>query len=244
MRGRQRRGPEYEVVMLRIEDLVRPLPLMKVRPPPPQTTSPLPLMPTLPPPLPSPIAGSEVRKPPGGGAPSGDKEKGITHSGQEALPVETNNPLVTTPPPSPSKTPSGGNEEGEGTATNREWETPQVEHNRPPVSTSPSPVATNSSPAGASPPLQRGQRTRQPPAYLKDFVCDRVASGGQESLTGCHLEKLTARRGSYEHHENTNFSEGRVVGRITTPGTHSSGLAQQTRCPAYSYADAVRGRRT
>jgi len=132
--------------------------------------------------------------------------------------VETNNPPVTTPPPSPSRTPSGGNEEGEGATTNGERETPQVEHNSLPVSTQLSPVATTSSPAGASPPPQRRQRTRQPPAYLKDFVRDRVTSGRQESLTGCRTEKLAARRGSYEHHSNINFGEGGVVGRITTPG--------------------------
>jgi len=163
--------------------------------------------------------------------------------------VETNNLPVTIPPPSPSRAPSGGNEEGEGAATNRERETPQVKHNSPPVSTPPSPVATTFSPAGASPPPQRGQRTRQPPAYLKDLnrllrVCDCVTSGGQESLIGCRTEKLAARHGSYEHHKNINFGEGGVVGGITTPGAHSSGLAQQTRCPAFSYADAVRGRRT
>jgi len=185
-----------------------------------------------------------VQKPSTGEAPSGGKRNETTHSGQEALPVETNNPPVTTPPPSPSRAPSGANEGGEGAATQGERETPQVEHNNPPVSTPPSPVATTSSPAGASPPPQRGQRTRQPPAYFKDFVCDRVIGGGQESLTGCRTEKLAARRGSYENHVNINFGERGVVGRITTPGVHSSALAQQTRCPAFSYADAVRGRRT
>jgi len=245
MRGRRWRGPEYEVVMPWIEDLVkqeRPPPLTKVRPSPP-TPSPLPLMPILPPSLPSPYTGSKVRKPPAGGAPSGDKKNGTTCSGQEALPVEINNPPVNTPPPSPSRTPSGANEEGEGAATQGERETPQVEHNNPPVSTPPFPVAVTPSPAGTSPPPQRGQRTRRPPAYLKDFVCDRVKSDRHESLTGCRTEKLAAKSGSYEHHININFGEGGVGGRITTTGTHSSGLAQQTRCPAFSYADAVRGRR-
>jgi len=210
----------------------------------PPTPNPLPLTPNLPPTLPSPNTGSEVRKPPARGAPSGDKESGTTHSGQEALPVETSNPPVTTPPPSPSRTPSGGNEEEEEARTNGGRETPQVEPNSPPVRTPPSPVTITSSSAGASPPLQWGQRTRRPPAYLKDFVCDRVASGGQESLTGCRTEKLAAKRGSYEHHGKINFGEGGVVGRITTPGARSSGLTQQTRCPAFLYADAVRGRRT
>jgi len=131
-----------------------------------------------------------------------------------------------------------------GEKHHRGRETPQVEPNSPPVSAPPSPVSTTSSLAGASPPLQRGQRTRRPPAYLKDFVCDRVASGRQKSLTGCRTEKLAAKRGSYEHHGNINFGEGGVVGRITIPGAHSSGLAQQTRCPAFSYADAVKGKRT
>jgi len=111
------------------------------------------------------------------------------------------------------------------------------------VSTPSFPIATTSSPAGTPPPPQRGQRTRQPPAYLKDFVCDRVTSGGQKSLTGGRTEKLTVKSGSYEHHVNIKFGEGRVGGRTTTPGAHSPTLAQQTRCPAFSYADAVKGRR-
>jgi len=177
-----------------------------------------------------------------GGTLSGDKKNRTTHSKQEALPAESNNLPVTTPPPSPSRTPSRGNEEGEETTANGGRETPQVEPNSPPVSTPPPPVATPFSLTGSSHPLQRGQHTRRPPAYLKDFVCDRVASGGHESLTGCRTEKLAAKRGSYEHHENINFGEGGVVGGITTPGAHSSGLAQKTRFPAFSYADAVKGR--
>jgi len=186
MRGRRQRGPEYEVVMPQIEDLVRqerPPPLTEVRPPPP-TPGPLPLTPIMPPSLPSPYTGSKVQKPPAGGAPSGDKKNGTTRSGQEALPVEINNPPVNTPPPSPSRTPAWANEKGGETANHGARETPRVEHNNPPVSTPSVPIAANSSPAGTPPPPQRGQRTRQPPAYLKDFVCDRITSGGQESLTG------------------------------------------------------------
>jgi len=100
MRGRRRHGQAYEVVMPQIEDLVRqegPTPLKEVRPLPPMP-NPLPLTPNLPPTLPSPNTGSEVRKPPAGGAPSGGKENGTTQSGQEALPVQTNNPPVTIPP--------------------------------------------------------------------------------------------------------------------------------------------------
>jgi len=242
-RGR-RHGPEYEVVMPRTEDLgrhERSPPLTEVHSLPP-TPSLLPLTPNLPPTLPSPNTGSEVRKPPVGGAPSESKENGTTYCEQEALPVETNNPSATTPPPSLSRTPSGGNGEGEETTANGGRETPQVEPNSPPVSTPPPPVATPFSPAGTSPPLQQGKHTRRPPAYLKDFVCDRVASGGPKSLTGCRTEKLAAKRGSYEHYKNINFGESGVVGGITTPGVHSFGLAQQTRFPAFSYADAVKGR--
>jgi len=210
-----------------------------MRPPPPMST-PLPPAPILPPPLPSPTAGSEVQETLAGGAPSRNKRNGVTNSGQEALPVETNSPPVTTPWPSLSRAPPRAEEEGERAATHRARETPQMEHNNPPVSTPPSPIATTSFPAGApSPP----QRTRKPPADLKDFVCDHITSGGQESLTGGGTEKLTVKSGSYEHHVNINFDEGGVGGRTTTPGAHSPTLVQQTRCPAFSYADAVRGRR-
>jgi len=184
-----------------------------------------------------------VQKPPTGGAPSGDKENGITRSGQEALPVEINNPPVNTPPPPPSKIPARVHEEGGETASHGAQETPRVEYNNPPVSTPSVPIAANSPPAGTPPPPQRGQRTRQPPAYLKDFVCDRITSGRQESLTGDRTRKLTVKSGSYEHHVNIKFGEGGVGGKTTTPGVHSSSLAQQTRCPAFSYADAVKGRR-
>jgi len=66
MRGRRRHGPEYEVVMSQIEDLMRqgrPSPLLGMRPPPPMST-PLPSTPILPPPLPSPTTGSKVQKAP------------------------------------------------------------------------------------------------------------------------------------------------------------------------------------
>jgi len=241
MRGRRRRGPEYEVVMPQMEDLVRqegPPPVMDVRPPPP-TPGPLPL----PPSLPSPYTGSKVQKPPTGGAPSGEKENGSNRSGQEALPVETVNPPVSTPPPPPSRTPARVNGEGGETANHGTEETPRVEYNNPPVDTPPVPTAANPPPAGTPPPPPRGQRTRQPPAYLKDLVCDRIVNGGQKGLTGARTEKWAARSGSYEHHENIKFGEGGVGGKTTTPGVHSSALAQQTCCPAFSYADVVKGRR-
>jgi len=240
VRGR-RRGSEYEVVMSQIEDLVRqerPPPLMEVRPPP-ATRGLLPL----PPSLPSPYTGSKVQNPSTGGAPSGDKENGSNRSGQEALPVETNNPSASTPPPPPLRIPTRVNEEGGKTANHEAKETPRVELNNSLVSTPPVSTAANSPPAGTPPSPQRGQRTRQPPAYLKDFVCDRLVNGGQESLTGDRTGKLTAKSGSYEHHVNIKFGEGGVGGKTTTPGVHSSTFTQQTRCPAFSYADAVKGRR-
>jgi len=159
MRGR-RRGPEYEVIMPRIEDLVRqerPPPLREVRPLP-STPGPLPL----PSSLPSLSTGSEVQNPPAGRAPSGDKKNGSNRSGQEALPVEPNNPSVSTPPRPPSKAPLRANEEGGETANPRTRVTPRVENNNPPANAPPVPTAANSPPAGTSPPPQRGQRTRQP----------------------------------------------------------------------------------
>jgi len=157
--------------------------------------------------------------------------------------VEANNPSVSTPPPLPSKAPLRANKEGGETANHGTRGTPRVEHNNPPVNAPPVATAANSPLAGTSPPPQRGQRTRQPPAYLKDFVCDRIVNGGQESLTEDPTRELTAKSESYEHHVIIKFGEGGVGGKTTTPGVHSSALAQQTRCPAFSYADAVKGRR-
>jgi len=155
------------------------------------------------------------------------------------LPEPITDPEVQNPPVGGA--PSGNNED-EDVTINDGPETPLVEHNSPPVSTPPPSATTPSSPASTSPPLERGQRTRQPPAYLKNFVCDRVTSGGYESLAGCRTERLAVKRGSCEHHENINFCEGGVVGEITTPGANSSGLVQQTRCPVFSYADIAKGR--
>jgi len=144
-----------------------------------------------------------------------------TDGRQEITPVECNNSPVSTPPPTPA-------------ASSSPATIPS-----PPTNFPPSPA----SPASTPHPLERGQRTRRPPAYLQDFVCDRVTSGRYESLAGRRTERLAAKRGSYEHHGKTKFCEGRVVGGIAALGAHSSGLAQQTRCPAFSYADAVKGRR-
>jgi len=121
--------------------------------------------------------------------------------------------------------------------------TPRVEHNNPPASAPSVPTTANSPPTGTPHPPQRGQCTRQPPAYLKDFVCDRITNGRQKSLTGRRTEKLPAKSGSYEPHVNIKFGEGGVGGKTTTPGVHSFALAQRTRCPAFSYVDAVQDRR-
>ena len=92
--------------------------------------------------------------------------------------------------------------------------TPRREHKDPPASAPPVPTTASSPPSRTPPPLQRGQRTRQPAAYLKDFICDRITNGGQKSLTGRRTEKLPAKSGSYEHHVNIKFSEGGVGGQL------------------------------
>jgi len=222
MRGR-RRGPSDEWVMPRTEDLV------KQEKPPLQTgMRPLPLLshppPRLPPPLPELDTLPEVQNPPTGGASSGEnrREEEMTTDGrQEITPVERDNSPVSTPPPSP-------------VASSFPTTIPS-----PQTNLLPSPASTTSTPS----PLEREQRTRRPPAYLQDFVCDRVTSGRYERLAGRRRERLAAKRGSYEPHGKTKFCEGGAVGGITTLDAHSSGLAQQTCCPAFSYADAVKGGR-
>jgi len=139
--------------------------------------------------------------------------------------VRDERPLLTTevrPPPSiPSLIPSlpetepvpkvqtpteGGALSGEQNEviTTGELEAPPV------VSTCPS--------ASASPSLERGQRTRQPPSYLKDFVCDCIQSGAYESLGRNRTGKLSSKCESCEAHGNINFCEGGVVGRIYALG--------------------------
>jgi len=190
-RGRQRHRPEYEVVVLRAEDLARderPLPLTEVRPPS--------LAPDLMPPLPETKSDPEVQNPPpGGGAPSGE----VREEQSEETPV-TSRPA-----------------------------TLPVELDSPPVSTPPL--------------LERGQRTRQPPAYLKDFVCDCVESGRYESSAGHRTERLTTEYGSCEHHKKINFCPGRITNKINLPEAQCPSPASQTRCPVFSYADAVKSRR-
>ena len=227
--------------MPRFEDLTRRERLPPPREERPRAITPDPLPP--PSPLPSPLTDSEVQNPPAGGAPSGEKGNGSNPSGQEALPMETHHPSVSTPPPTPSKAPHRASEAGGETVNPETRGTPHMEHNNPPTSAPPVSTTANSPPTGTQTPPQRGQRNRHPPAYLKDFVCDRITNGGHNSLTGLRSEKLSAGRGSYEHHVNIKFDEGGVGGKTTTPGVHSSTLAPRTRCSAFSYADAVQGRR-
>jgi len=85
--------------------------------------------------------------------------------------------------------------------------------------------------------------TSHTPAYLKDFVCDCVQSGAYESLEENRVEKPSGNFESCEPHANINFCEGGVVGGINALGAKSSNHVQQTRCPAFSYADITKGRR-
>jgi len=109
--------------------------------------------------------------------------------------------------------------------------TPPVEHNSPPVRTPPPPVSTLSPPVSTPPALERGQRTRQPPAYLKDFVCDCVESGKYESPAGCRTERLATKRGSCGHHGNINFCAGRITNEIHSPEAKCPSHVSRPRCP-------------
>jgi len=95
MRGRQRHGPEYKVVVPQAEDLARkerPLLSTEVPPPPPALSQT--------PPLPKPDADPGVQNPPMGGALSGNiGEEATVTSRPEKPPVRHNSPLVSTPPP-------------------------------------------------------------------------------------------------------------------------------------------------
>jgi len=155
------------------------------------------------------------------------------------LPEPDSAPEVQTPPPGGG---ASSRDIREDTAVNSRPETPPVEHNSPPVSAPPPSVTTPSPPVGTPLSLERGQRTRQPPAYLKDFICDCITSGSYEGQAGCRTERLAAKRGSVEHQKYINFCEGGVVGGINAPGANSSSHAQQTRCPVFSSADITKGR--
>jgi len=104
-------------------------------------------------------------------------------------------------------------------------------------------VELDSSPVSAPPPLERGQHTRQPSEYLKDFVCDCVQTGAYESLAGNSTENPSSNCGSCEPHGNTNFYIGGTTNKIYPPGVRSHSHAPQPRCSIFSYADAVKSRR-
>jgi len=130
-----------------------------------------------------------------------------------SLPEPETDPEVQNPPGGGA--PSGDIRE-EMPVTNRPV-TPPVEHNNPPVSTLPPPVST-------PPDLERGQHTRQPPAYLKDFVCDCAESGKYESPAGCRTERLATKRGSCGHLRNSNFCPGGITNEIHPP---------EAKCPSH-----------
>jgi len=128
-----------------------------------------------------------------GGAPSGEngREEEATADGrQEIPPVECNNPPVSTPPPSLVTT-----------------HLPTT-ISSPPANLPPSPASTVSTP----PLLERGKRSRRPPAYLQDYVCDRVTSSRYESLAGCRTERLAAKCWSYKPHEKNQVLRRRSSG--------------------------------
>jgi len=81
------------------------------------------------------------------------------------------------------------------------------------------PVELDSPPVSALPPLEQGQRTRQPPAYLKDFIGDCVRIGKHVSLAGCSKKKLSVDCGSCTTagKSKSDFYEGGVVGEINPP---------------------------
>jgi len=135
-----------------------------------------------------------------------------------------------TPPPPEGGAPSGEirEEQDEETPVTNRPVTPPVELDSPPVSTPPS--------------LERGQHTKQPPAYLKDFICDCVESGNYESPAGT-VWRLATKRGSCEHHGKTNFCPGGTTNKIHPQEAQCPSHASQTPCPAFSYADAVKSRR-
>jgi len=107
------------------------------------------------------------------------------------------------------------------------------------------PVKLHSPPVSAPPPLERGQRTRQPPAYLQDFICDCVQSGKYVSSAGCYTGKPSVNCGSctLAGESESYLYEGGVVGGINRPKAKSPSHVQRTCCSAFSYADITKGRR-
>jgi len=89
-----------------------------------------------------------------------------------------------------------------------------------------------------------GQHTRQHPAYQKDLVCDRTICGRYKDSTGYRTGRRAKGRGSCEHHANINFCPGGITNEIHAPETKSPSHVSQPRCSLFSYADAVKSRRT
>jgi len=112
-------------------------------------------------------------------------------------------------------------------------EVPLVRHNRLRVSTLPPAVTT-----------LPGQHTRQPPAYQTDEVCDRTNSGKYKSPIKYRTGRRAKKCGSCEHHGNNNFCLGGSTNEIHAPETQSPSHVAQPRCLFFSYADAVKCRRT
>jgi len=110
---------------------------------------------------------------------------------------------------------------------------PLVRHNRPRVSTLPPAVTT-----------LPGQHTMQPPAYQTDKVCDRTNSRKYKIPIKYRTGRRSKKRGSCEHHGNNNFCLGGSMNEIHAPETQSPSHVAQPRCLFFSYADAVKCRRT
>jgi len=87
------------------------------------------------------------------------------------------------------------------------------------------PVELNNPPVSILPLLEQGRRTRQPPAYLKDFVCNCVESGNYESPAGYRMERLATKCGSCEHHRKINFCPGGITNKIHPP---------EAQCPSHA----------
>jgi len=88
------------------------------------------------------------------------------------------------------------------------------------------------------------QHTRQPPAYRKDLVCDHIICSRYKDSTEYRTGKRAKGRRSYEHHANINFCLGGITNKIPAPETKNPSHDSRPRCSLFSYADAVKSRRT
>jgi len=115
------------------------------------------------------------------------REEDLARDERPLPPLEVGLPLPAPGPTSSLPEPELGPEvetPTEGGALSREIREELVT-NEPEVP----PVELNSLSVSALPSLERGQHTRQPPAYLQDFICDCVQSGKYVSPAGCYTEK-------------------------------------------------------